>query len=431
MVSDRPQRPSLPPPVARDPSRPTALDGVRVVDFTHFIAGPYATMMLADFGADVIKIESAEDGDGFRNYPPYLGDESVPYLWANRGKRSVGLDLKSAAGREIALQLAASADIVIENFSTGVMQRLGLEYEAVRARNPEVIYCSVSSYGRHGPFANRIGFDPVVQAESGFMAMNGFPEREPVRAGPSMMDISTALMTCNALLAAVVARQRTGQGQYIETTMIETAINLLGNFSLAYLSTGESPSRFGNVQTTAAPVGTFETKDGQIYLACANDRTFQRLATEVLGMPELVSDPRFADSAARRENRQTLMDKIAEVFRHQPRTQLLARMHEAGVPAGAVRSVGEALNGPEIAHLGLLSEIPHRSLGTVPNVGLPIHMSGTPLADPVGAPPLGADTDQVLRDLLGLSDSQLTALAAQGALGAARRASHSGSQSGS
>ena len=213
--------------------------------------------------------------------------------------------------------------------------------------------------------------------------------------------------------------------------MIETAINLLGHFSLAYLSTGESPSRFGNVQTTAAPVGTFETMDGQIYLACANDRTFQRLATEVLGMPKLVSDPRFAGSAARRENRQPLMDKIAEVFRDQPRTQLLARMHEAGVPAGAVRSVGEALNGPEIAHLGLLSEIPHRSLGTVPNVGLPIHMSGTPLADPVGAPPLGADTDQVLRDLLGLSDSQLAELAAQGALGAARRALNSGSQSGS
>lgn len=418
MNTDPPKRLKLPPPRPRDPASETPLTGIRVVDFSHFIAGPFATMMLADFGADVIKIESAGEGDGFRNYPPSLDGESIPYLWVNRNKRSVALDLKSASGRALALRLADAADVVVENFSTGVMRRLGLDYETLRTRNPRLIYCSISSYGRDGPFAHRVGFDPIVQAESGFMAMNGFPDREPVRAGPSIMDVSTALMSCSAMLAAVVARQRTGRGQYIETTMIETAVNMLGNFSLAYLATGLSPSRFGHSQPTASPVGYFETADGPLYLACANDRTFRRLAIDVLGTPGLASDPRFVDSAARRDNQRELLGLIADALRHEPRAALLARMHAAGVPAGAVRTVGEALGSHEIAELGLLSEIPHATLGSVPNVGLPIHLSDTPLADPVGAPPLGADTVAVLRELLGCTDAELSELSDAGAFGA-------------
>ena len=420
-MSDAPSgRPALPPPRPRDPASPTPLAGLRVIDFTHFIAGPFATMMLGAFGAQVIKIESAGGGDGFRHYPPSLGSEGVPYLWVNRNKRSVALDLKTAAGRELALQLAETADIVVENFSTGVADRLGIGYQAVSARNPSVVYCSVSAYGRSGPHAGRIGFDPIVQAESGFMSMNGYADQAPVRAGPSMMDISTAMMSCNAILAAVVARERTGVGQYIETTMIETAVNMLGNFSLAYLATGVSPSRFGNVQTTASPVGDFQTADGPIYLACANDRTFQRLVKDVLGRPELADDPRYIDSAARRTHQRELLALIADELRRHPRAELLARMHAAGVPAGAIRTVGEALDGPEIAELGLLSEIPHPTLGSVPNVGLPMRFAATPLATPVAAPLLGADTEDVLRELLGCTDQELRALADSGALGVRR-----------
>jgi crotonobetainyl-CoA:carnitine CoA-transferase CaiB-like acyl-CoA transferase len=404
-------KPQLPPFKPRPPGAPTPLRDLRIVDFSHFIAGPYATMILADMGAEVIKIESAGEGDGFRNYPPQVGGESVPYLWVNRNKKSVALDLKKAQGREVALELIAHADVVVENFSTGVMERLGLDYASVARENPRLIYCSVSSYGRSGPYASRIGFDPIVQAESGFISMTGDPGQQPgFRAGPSIMDIATAMMTANAIQGAYIARQRTGRGQRVDTTMIETAVNMLGNFSLAYLATGDSPVRFGNTQITAAPVGAFETATGAIYLACANDRTFQRFARDVLEDEAMANDPAYADSAMRRANQQQLIAEVARRLKQRDRDSWLARMHAAGVPGGAIRSVGEAMEAPEIRELGLLSEIPHPTLGTIPNVGLSIHFSDTPLADPVAAPLLGADTERVLGELLGYSAQRLAAL---------------------
>ena len=414
--------PELSPPVPRRAGAPTALGGLRVIDFSHFIAGPFCTMMLADFGADVIKIESSGGGDGFRAYPPRLGGEAgasegVPYLWVNRNKRSVTLDLKSPAGQAIAMELIGKADILVENFSTGVMARFGLDYERVVKHKPDIIYCSVSSYGRIGPFANRVGFDPVVQAESGFMSLVGYPDQPPVRAGPSMMDISTAMMACNGVLAAVAARQRTGEGQYLEVSMIETAVNMLGNFSAAYLATGMNPTRFGNTQPTACPVGAFDTADKSIYLACANDRTYQRFVNDVLEMPALATDPRFVDSNARRENQVALIAIITEALKRQPREQWLAKAHAAGVPVGAIRTVEEAMLSPEVNALGQLSKVPHRTLGTVPNVGLPIRLMGTPIVDPVGAPPMGADTDAVLREVLGYDDVRLVAAHRGGGLG--------------
>jgi crotonobetainyl-CoA:carnitine CoA-transferase CaiB-like acyl-CoA transferase len=409
--------PKLPPPRPRAADKQTPLVDLRVVDFSHFIAGPYATLILADFGAEVIKIESAGEGDSFRNYPPLVGGEGVPYLWANRNKQSVALDLKTPAGREIAQRLIDQADIVVENFSTGVMARLGLDYETVSKRKPDLIYCSISSYGRSGPYANRIGFDPIVQAESGFISMNGDPEQPGYRAGPSIMDISTAMMSANAILAALAARTRTGKGQYIETTMIETAINMLGNFSLSYLATGVSPARFGNTQTTASPVGAFDTADGPLYLACANDRTFDRFARDVLEDPQLADNPAYADSRKRRDNQKALIALIAERLKQGKRAMWLARMHEVGVPGGAIRTVGEAMEGAEIAELGLVSAIPHPTLGTVPNVGLPVHFHGTPVADPVAAPLLGANTSEVLERVLRYSPEQIQQASASGAFG--------------
>ena len=409
--------PKLPPARPRPADKQTPLVDLRVVDFSHFIAGPYATLILADFGAEVIKIESAGEGDSFRNYPPLVGGESVPYLWVNRNKQSVALDLKTPAGREIAQRLIDQADIVVENFSTGVMARLGLDYETVSKRRPDLIYCSISSYGRNGPYANRIGFDPIVQAESGFISMNGDPAQPGYRAGPSIMDISTAMMSANAILAALAARTRTGKGQYIETTMIETAVNMLGNFSLSYLATGVSPTRFGNTQTTASPVGAFDTADGPLYLACANDRTFDRFARDVLQDPQLSENPDYANSRKRRDNQQALIALIAERLKLGKRAMWLARMHEAGVPGGAIRTVGEAMEAPEIAELGLVSAIPHPTLGTVPNVGLPVHFYGTPVADPIAAPLLGANTSEVLERVLHYSPEQIRSAGASGAFG--------------
>lgn len=409
--------PRLPPPPPRAADAQTPLTDLRVLDFTHFIAGPYCTLILADFGAEVIKIESAEGGDGFRIYPPLLGADSAPYLWTNRNKQSVALDLKTQAGRDVALALADMADVVVENFSTGVMKRLGLDYETLSRRRPELIYCTISAYGRQGKAAGRIGFDPVVQAESGFMSMNGLPGQEAMRAGPSIMDMTTAMMSANAIMAALIARARTGRGQLVEATMIESAVCMLGNFSMAHLATGEVPTRFGNTQTTACPVGAFETRDGALYLACANDRTFRRFATDVLERPDLVADSRFRSSHDRRENSADLLAIVAAALRQGRREDWLRRMHDAGVPAGAIRDVAEALAAPEVRDRGQLSVIPHPELGEVPNVALPVRFSDTPIAAPVAAPALGAHTHQVLSRLLGYDESRLAALARSGALG--------------
>jgi crotonobetainyl-CoA:carnitine CoA-transferase CaiB-like acyl-CoA transferase len=401
------------------PAEPPLAD-LRVVDFTHYIAGPFCTMILADFGADVIKIESPEGGDGFRQFPPHRDGEGAPYLWTNRNKASVALDLKTQAGRDVALALAGTADIVVQNFSTGVMPRLGLDYDAVRSRNPRVIYCSISAYGRSGPYADLVGFDPIAQAESGFISMNGRPEDEGMRAGPSIMDIATAMFSCNAILAAVHARGITGKGQLIEANLLGAAVNMLGNFHLAYLLSGENPTRFGNWQVTAVPVGAFETRTGPIYIACANDGTFRRLMTDVLNQPELAVDARFRDNAARRANSEALKQIVAEALAEGAREHWLEAMRKAGVPAGAVRSVGEALDSDEVRALGIIGEAPHQTLGSVPNVALPVSFSQTPLRKPRGAPLLGADSQETLRRVLGCDEEHLAQLARAGAFGGER-----------
>ena len=393
------------------------LTDLRIVDFTHFIAGPFCTMILADFGADVIKIESPEGGDGFRQYPPHRDGEGAPYLWTNRNKASVALDLKTTAGRETALALAETADVVVENFSTGVMQRLGLDYETVKARNPCVIYCSISAYGRSGPYADRIGFDPIAQAESGFISMNGRADGEGMRAGPSVMDMSTAMLSCNAILAAVHARARTGRGQLIETNLLGMAVNMLGNFHMAYLLSGASPTRFGNWQVTAVPVGAFETMTGPVYIACANDGTYRRLMTDVLNRPELATDHRFRNSIDRRANNKVLKAIIGEALAAGTREDWLKAMQKAGVPGGAVRSVGEAIDSDEVRSLGIIGEAQHETLGTIPNVALPVTFSETPIRKPCGAPLLGAQTKEALRRVLGCNEEHLMQLERAGAFG--------------
>ena len=384
----------------REPETP--LTDLRVVDFTHFIAGPFCTMILADFGAEVIKIESPDGGDGFRQYPPHRDGEGAPYLWTNRNKDSVALDLKTEAGRQVALELMDKADVVVENFSAGVMQRLGLDYATLKARNPRVIYCSISAYGRSGPYAGRLGFDPIAQAESGFISMNGRPDDEGMRAGSSIMDMATAMFSCNAILAALHARARNGKGQLIETNLLGSAVNMLGNFHMGYLLSGVSPKRFGNWQVTAVPVGSFETATGPLYIACANDGTYRRLMQDVLKRPELVDDERFLTSTSRRANNEVLKQIISDALAKGKREHWLNAMQRAGVPAAAVRSVGEA---------------EHEKLGSIPNVGLPIKFSETPMRKPTGAPLLGAQTSQALRRVLNCDEARLAQLAGAGAFG--------------
>src|SRR5882724_750571 len=254
----------------RPANAPKALDGVRVVDFSHFIAGPLATMILADMGAEVIKIEAPGRGDDLRRYPPLHPDlmHGAPFLWTNRNKRSVAIDLKSPEGLQVVREMIAKADVVVENFSTGVMERLGVDYASCRRIKPEIIYCSVSAYGRDGAFADRLGFDPIAQVESGFVSMNGYADREGVRALSPVMDISTAMMACNAILGALVARARTGEGQSVEVALFDNAVLMTGYAPLQEFYTGRRPVRPGNTSPDTCPSGVFKSADRSFLINC-------------------------------------------------------------------------------------------------------------------------------------------------------------------
>lgn len=333
----------------RTADAPTALQGIRVIDFTHFIAGPLATMMLADIGAEVIKVEAPGRGDDFRQYPPIHPElaHGAPFLWANRNKRSIAIDLKSPQGLEIVRELIASADIVVENFSTGVMERLGLDYAACSAVRPEIIYCSVSAYGREGVFSDRLGFDPIAQVESGFVSMNGYPDREGVRALSPVMDIGTAMMACNGILGALVARERTGRGQAVEVSLFDNALLMTGYAPVQHLFTGVDIRRHGNTSPDTCPSGVFQARDRSFYINCGNTNIFQRLTAQVLDRPDMAKDPAYATGSNRIQHRDTLFAILGEAFAKHPWAHWQQRMRAAGIPCGLVRSVGEAVRSPE------------------------------------------------------------------------------------
>jgi crotonobetainyl-CoA:carnitine CoA-transferase CaiB-like acyl-CoA transferase len=408
-----------------------ALDGVRIIDFSHFIAGPFCTMILADLGADVVKVENAaSSGDNMRAFHPQVSGESGPFLWANRNKRSVALDLTSAAGREgggglvvavgalVARDLVATADVLVENFSTGVMERFGLGYETLAPDHPRLIYCSVSAYGRHGPLADRTGFDPMVQAESGFMSLNGYADGEPLRAGPAVMDMATGMMASNAVLAALAARDKQGKGQRLEVALFDVAVTMLGFHAMNYLLTDVAPRRFGNNSFDTAPMGVFMAADGPLYLACANDRLYRRLAKDVFGRPDLATQATFATNRDRVLHRDALFAQLNEIFATDQRERWLAKLRAAGVPAGAVRTLPEAFAASEMAERGLVTHIPHPVLGKVPNIASPLRLDATPVVEPTAAPTLGQHTSAVLREL-GYGPDRLAALTGAGAFGTA------------
>ncbi|MBB3181071.1 CaiB/BaiF CoA-transferase family protein [Variovorax sp. Sphag1AA] len=401
-----------------------ALQGIRVVDFTHFIAGPLATMILADMGAEVVKVESPGKGDDFRQYPPMIAEfgGGAPFIWTNRNKRSIALDLKSPEGVALARELIAKADVVVENFSTGVIERLGLGYNTLRESNPKLIFCSVSAYGRTGAFADRSGFDPIAQAESGFVSMNGYTDREGVRALAPVMDISTAMMACNAILGALVARGRTGKGQAIEVALFDNAFLMTGYAPLQQIFTGNEPRRPGNTSPDTCPSGVFRAKDRSFFINSGNTQIFQRLMTQVLELPDVAADPAYATNKDRVERREKIFALLQDAFEKQPWSHWQARMRSAGVPCGELRTVGEAIRSPEARDREIVTRVPHPELGWVPNVALPIRYSDTPLADPVLAPRVGEHTDQVLAEWLEHDSARIRELAQAGAFGAACQA---------
>ncbi|MEO9230715.1 MAG: CoA transferase [Devosia sp.] len=395
------------------------LAGLRVVDFTHYVAGPIGSMLLADAGADVIKVEKPAGDDqrhiGLRD--ERLDGEGAAFLWNNRNKRSITLDLSTDAARLIAANLISTADIVIENFSSRVMEKFGLTYEILSKGNPRLIYCSVSAYGRTGASSARVGFDTIVQGESGFMSLTGHPDQDGVKAGPPVMDIATGMMASNAMLMALLARERTGRGQYVEVPLFDTAIFMTGFIAIQHLFSGKVPGRYGNDSSDSVPSGVFPTADLPIFLTCTNTPIFRRLFTQVVPSPELADDPALQVVPGRLARRAEITQCLSGAFKTMPRAHWMEKCAAAGVPAGEVRTLPEALNSVEARERGLVRQIPHATVGTVPDIGTPIYLSDTPLVAPQGAPKLGASTEDVMKQWLRMSPYEISAARQLGAFG--------------
>jgi len=394
-------------------SRSAPLAGVRVADLSRVLAGPYCTMVLADLGADVVKVERPEGGDETRTWgPPFAGGEAAYYLSVNRNKRSCALDLSQPEGRELALELCARADIVIENFKVGGADRLGVGYDQVRDRNPGVVYCSITGFGSEREPRGRPGYDFVAQAESGLMSITGPEEGPPYKVGVALVDVLTGLHATAAVLGALHG----GMGARIEVPLLDSGLAGLVNVAQNALVTGREPERHGNAHPNIVPYQDFETSSGRIAVAAANDGLFRALCA-VMGLEELPGDDRFATNAARVEHRTELVPLLQDRFRERSAEDWLAGLDAAGVPAGKVRSVPDALEAAASAGRPATVTVDHPTAGALEMVGSPIW--GATRADPTPPPLLGEHTEQVLTEL-GLSQEDIDDLAARGIVGVNR-----------
>ncbi len=409
-------KPKFEPHVPREAAQPLALAGVRVVDFSHMLAGPFCTQTLADMGAEVIKVESP-DGDDCRGYKPAGWEgEGAYFQSANRNKKSISLDLKHPDGLRIAKALIARSDVLVENFSNGVMERLGLGYAGLAAEYPRLVYCSISAYGRDdSSVPPRTGYDAMFQAGSGFMSLTGESDGPPMRTTVPVMDILTASVSASAILAALLARDRLGRGQFVEVPLFDVAMSSLTFYGMSYLVYGENPVRNGNRAALSAPSDAYETQSGWVFLTCGTDRLFRRLVTEGLARPELAEDPDFASPGLRAAHQEKLTRILAPIFKGATREHWLAHLGGIGVPIAPILSVEQAFHSEDARRRRVVSDIPHAIAGTVATVRPPFHFSLTPVADPVAAPLLGQHTEHVLSEVLGYAGDELSrALASDG-----------------
>jgi formyl-CoA transferase len=402
----------------------TALGRLRVLDLTRVLAGPWCTQLLADLGADVIKIERPGSGDDTRAWgPPYVKDaqgrdttEAAYYLAANRGKRSVTIDIASADGQRLLRRLAAGSDVVVENYKVGQLARYGLDYAALSALNPRLVYCSITGFGQDGPYRDRAGYDFIIQAMGGFMSITGErddrPGGGPQKAGVAISDLMTGMYAAVAILAAVTQRERTGRGQYIDLALFDTMVAMLANMNMNYLTTGKAPRRAGNAHQNIVPYQVFAAADGDVVIAVGNDAQYAKFC-ELAGRPDLAADPRYARNADRVRNRDELVPLLEAIVRARPVAFWTERLEAAGVPCGPINSIAEALADPQATARGLRVDLPHPAAGAVPLVGMPIRMSDSPPAYRRPPPLLGEHTDEVLRELAGLDAAEIAALRAR------------------
>jgi len=390
------------------------LTGLKVIELAHIMAGPACGQLLADMGADVIKVEKAPDGDDSRRMvPPEIDGESAAFMILNRNKRGTAINLKSAAGRAVLLRLLSDADVVIENFRVGTMERLGLGYETLRAQNPGLIYCQITGFGRTGPDADRPGFDLIAQGVSGLMSVTGEGAgRPPIKAGVPVGDIGAGILAAMGVLAAYIHRLQSGEGQIVDTSLLEASIFNTAWVSAIYFATGVSPVALGSAHQMSAPYQAMQTADGWINIGAANQANWLRLV-EVLEMPELVRDERFADNAARMQNLPPLIEILTARLKSQTTAQWLERLEAVGVPAGPVQSIGDMLTDPQVLAREMVVEVEHSRLGQTRALGSPVKFSRTPTSIRRAAPLLGEHTREILIEH-GYNDREIDALAADG-----------------
>jgi crotonobetainyl-CoA:carnitine CoA-transferase CaiB-like acyl-CoA transferase len=406
---------------------PKALGHIRVLDLSRVLAGPWCSQNLADLGADVIKIERPEIGDDTRAWgPPYARDaegnntsEAAYYLSANRGKRSVTVDIASSEGQALIRELALHSDVVLENFKVGHLKRYGLDYDTLRALKPDLVYCSVTGFGQDGPYAHRPGYDFLIQGMGGLMSITGerddLPGGGPQKAGVAITDLMTGMYATVAVLAALTHRDRTGEGQHIDMALLDVQVAMLANMGSNFLNSGKPPKRMGNAHANIVPYQTFACADGHIIVATGNDGQYQKFV-EVGQRADLAQDERFATNPLRVKNRDVLVPLLAEMVMQKTRSEWIDQLEAVGVPCGPINDIGDVFDNPQVKARGVAMEMPHPTAGKVTLVRSPMRLSGTPVATDKAPPLLGQHTDEVLREVLGRSEEQIVALRIKGDL---------------
>ncbi len=390
------------------------LTGLRVLDASRILTGPYCTMMLADLGAEVIKVEMPGTGDDTRAWgPPFLGGEAAYYLSINRNKKSLTLNMKAPEGKEIFKALASRSDVLLENFRPGTMERLGLGYDTLKAINPGLIYCSISGFGQDGPYWDKPGYDIILQGAGGLMSITGEPDGEPVRAGVAVCDIGAGMFAAFAILAALYRRTSTGEGDYIDVSMLDCEVAWLTYVAGNHLATGKIPGRWGSAHPNIVPYQAFQGGDGKYFnVAVGNDALWKKFCA-VVGLSHIVDDPRFATNPSRVANRQECVEIISKKLKERPAAEWLALLDEAGVPVGPINNIKEVFEDPQVLHRNMLVSIPHPKAGEVRVTGVPVKFKNNPGGIVSHPPLLGEHTEEVLASL-GYTPEQIAAFRESG-----------------